>query len=120
MTIHRLAILLAAFELSYASCDAHADCPTAEVVRANATIATVQARLQASLDPPSKTRALRLVLSTALDRKQSALALCDDDPSKASPFEPSDADPFEDVGDDFELAYAVTVEMVGAADWGRP
>jgi hypothetical protein len=95
-------------------------CPTAELVRSDSTILVVQARLQASLDPPSKTQALRLVLDTAIDRKLAALALCDDSlPVKVSPFEDDYQDPFEQGSDD-EMAYSVTVDLVGISGWATP
>jgi hypothetical protein len=93
-------------------------CSTDELVRADATILVVQARLRESLDPPSKTRALREVLATAIDRKRAALALCDDS-APTSPFEASDADPFE-AGSDDELAYSVTLDLVGLSQWATP
>jgi hypothetical protein len=93
-------------------------CSTAEMVRADATILAVQSRLRESLDPPSKTRALRLVLATALDRKRAALALCDDS-APTSPFEASEADPFE-AGSDDDLAYSVTLDLVGLSQWATP
>ena len=122
----RTALLLAIFGATYAACDARdasATCATAEVAAADATILVVQGRLRESLDPPSKTRALRMVLATALDRKRAALAVCTptQDAAKVSPFETDYADPFEDdAGDDSELAYAVTVEMVGVEGWATP
>jgi len=93
-------------------------CSTAELVRADATILVVQSRLRESLDPPSKTRALREVLATAIDRKRAALALCDDS-SPTSPFEDDYQDPFEQGSDD-EMAYSVTVDLVGISGWATP
>jgi hypothetical protein len=56
------------------------------------------------------------VLVSAIERKRAALVACRDVelPSKVSPFEGDDSDPFAaDEGDDSALAYAMTIDLVG-------
>lgn len=122
----RLAILFAVTLGAYSACyarDAHASDGTCAAVLARADASLLESqRAQWEAFGPQEGQLADAMVTSAIDRKRAALALCrDESPVKASPFEASDADPFAaDDGDDSELAYSVAVELAGVEGWATP
>jgi hypothetical protein len=94
-------------------------CATSAVAYADADLLTAQRMYFEAITPRAKSFALAFVAS-ALERKRTAMVVCTPslpknkaNPYVEDPLQPKE-DPFDPNGDDGELAYQMTVDLVGS------